>query len=111
MEKPVADIWFGVEYQGQEIWRLREAHIDPFLSGDIWLVQGQDRTLVVDSGTGIHSPVPLVEALSGKAVIAVALNCFYDHAGGLHYFAERACHPGDRAAIADKYFDVIADVQ
>jgi glyoxylase-like metal-dependent hydrolase (beta-lactamase superfamily II) len=101
LDKRVADVWFGVEYHGEEIWRLREAHIDPFLAGDIWLVRGRDRALVVDSGTGIRSPVPLIEALSGKPVIAVALNCFYDHAGGLHHFSERACHPGDAAAIAE----------
>ncbi len=101
LDKRVADVWYGVEYCEHEIWRLREAHIDPFLGGDIWLVRGRERALVVDSGTGIRSPVPLIEALSGKPVIAVALNCFYDHAGGLHHFAERACHPGDAAAITE----------
>ncbi len=101
MDKRVADVWYGVEFHEHEIWRLREAHIDPFLAGDIWLVRGRERALVVDSGTGIRSPVPLIEALSGKPVIAVALNCFYDHAGGLHHFAERACHPGDAGAITE----------
>ncbi|MDX1576479.1 MAG: MBL fold metallo-hydrolase, partial [Kiloniellales bacterium] len=56
--------------------------------------------LVADSGTGLRSPVPLVEALAGKPVLAVALNCFYDHAGGLHHFTDRACHGSDAAAIA-----------
>ena len=101
MEKPVADIWYGVEAYGQGVLRLREVHVDPFLAGDIWLVRGRERDLVVDTGTGIVSPVRLLEALSGKPMVAIALNCFYDHAGGLHNFAQRACHPLDAAAIAE----------
>ena len=101
MDKPVADIWYGVDDHGQGVWRLREVHIDPFLAGNIWLVLGRERALAVDSGTGMRSPVPLVEALSDRPVLAVALNCFYDHAGGLHHFAERACHGSDAPAIAE----------
>ena len=100
MAKPVADIWYGVTAAGDGILRLRELAVDPYLAGDMWLLRGGARDLLVDSGTGIVSPRPLVQEIAGKPVLAVALNGFYDHAGGLHNFDERACHPLEAAAVA-----------
>lgn len=98
--KPVAEFWYVVEAHDNAIIRFREAHIDSYAVGDIWLVRGRDRDLVVDTGSGIVSPAPLVEAVAGKPVIAVALNCYFDHAGGWHGFSARACHPLDAPPLA-----------
>ncbi len=98
--KPVADLWFSIEPRDNNIILLRESHIDPYAVGDIWLVRGSKRDLVVDTGSGIVSPAPLVEAVAGKPVTAVALNCYYDHAGGWHNFSDRACHPLDAPKLA-----------
>lgn len=97
--KPVADLWFSIEAYENEILLLRESHIDPYAVGDIWIVRGRDRDLVIDTGSGMVSPAPLVEAISAKPVTAVALNHFYDHAGGWHSFSDRACHPHDAATL------------
>jgi glyoxylase-like metal-dependent hydrolase (beta-lactamase superfamily II) len=99
-QRAVADFWYAVAPCDDNIVHLREAWIDPYLTGDIWLVRGRDRDLLVDSGTGIVSPRPVVEAVARNPVIAVACNCWYDHAGGLHEFAERACHRNDAELIA-----------
>lgn len=93
--KPVAEVWFSIEYCETNILRFREAHIDSYAVGDIWLVRGHDRDLVIDTGSGIVAPAPLINAVAGKPVIAVTLNSSYDHAGGWHSFEERACHPAD----------------
>ena len=98
--KPIADLWFSIEPRDNDIILLRESHIDPYAVGDIWLVRGSKRDLVVDTGSGIVSPAPLVEAVAGKPVTAVALNCYYDHAGGWHNFSDRACHPLDAPNLA-----------
>ena len=37
-------------------------------------------------------PRSIIEAISDKPILAVALNSYFDHAGGWHSFAERACH-------------------
>jgi glyoxylase-like metal-dependent hydrolase (beta-lactamase superfamily II) len=66
----------------------------------MWLVRGRDRDLLVDCGTGIVSPRPVVEAVARNPVIAVACNRWYDHAGGLGEFAERGCHRDDAELIA-----------
>jgi glyoxylase-like metal-dependent hydrolase (beta-lactamase superfamily II) len=96
---PVADFWYAIAACDDDIVQLREAWIDPYLTGDMWLVRGRDRDLLVDCGTGIVSPRPIVEAIARNPVIAVACNRWYDHAGGLHNFAERGCHRDDADLI------------
>ncbi|MEX0808140.1 MAG: MBL fold metallo-hydrolase [Dongiaceae bacterium] len=100
MTLPVADIWYGIEPHADGIVRLREAHVDPYLSGDIWLVRGSAADLVVDTGAGILPLAPVIEGITGRPPLAIALCYFYDHAGGLHSFAQRACHPLDAQALA-----------
>jgi glyoxylase-like metal-dependent hydrolase (beta-lactamase superfamily II) len=104
ISKLVADPWFSIEVFENHILLLRESHIDPLAVGDIWIVRGRDRDLVIDTGSGMVSPAPLVEAISGKPVTAVALNDSYDHAGGWHSFSDRACHPNDALVLGS--FDV-----
>ncbi len=99
--KTVAEIWYAIEAHDNDVIRFREDHIDSFAVGDIWLVRGRDRDLVVDTGSGIICPAPLVEAVAGKPVTAVALNCYFDHAGGWHSFSDRACHPHDAPDLED----------
>lgn len=101
MTPDIADIWFGIEPQGDNIFRFREVHVDPFLSGDAWLVRGATQNLLVDSCTGIVSIRPLIESLVDGPVVCVAMNRLYDHAGGWHAFDHRACLAGDAASLAE----------
>ncbi len=80
--KPVAEFWFGIQRQGDEIIRFTEIYVDPYAVGDIWLVCGSQRDLAVDTGSEIVPPAPVVEAVSGKSVCAVALNRYYRPEGG-----------------------------
>src|ERR1700735_1389653 len=98
-ERPVADCWYAIAPCDDSIVQLRETWLDPYLTGDMWLIRGQNRDLLVDCGTGIVPPRPIVEAIARNPVIAVACNCWYDHAGGLHEFAERGCHRDDADLI------------
>jgi glyoxylase-like metal-dependent hydrolase (beta-lactamase superfamily II) len=99
MKKPVADFWYGIDSCDDGIVHLRETWVDPYIVGDLWLVRGASRDLLVDTGTGMVSPQPIIRAITDRPVLAIALNCFYDHAGGLHCFEERGCHSRDAAAI------------
>lgn len=101
MAKPIAETWYGIDARPGGVVRLREAHVDPYMSGDIWLIRGGERDLVVDSGLGILPLGPVVAALTQKPVLAVALCSYYDHAGGLYSFENRLCHSLDATAIAD----------
>ena len=100
-ELPVAEMWYGIETVDADIVRLREVHIDPYWSGSIWIVMGEDRTLVVDTGTGIVPPAPIVQTVSAKPVVAAALAHYYDHAGGWPSFDCRACHRLEAPLLAD----------
>jgi glyoxylase-like metal-dependent hydrolase (beta-lactamase superfamily II) len=80
--------------------QIRETWIDPYLTGDMWLVRGRDLSLLIDTGTGIVSPRAAVDALAGGPLLALATNGWYDHAGGLHAFAQRACHAAEADIIA-----------
>jgi len=101
VQKQTAEFWYGIEACDHDVVRLRETWIDPYLAGNIWLVRGLERDLVVDSGTGFLSPRPVIDAIVDKPTIAVACACYYDHAGGLHFFAERGCHRLDAEQITN----------
>src|SRR5580698_3045270 len=96
----VVEQWFDITPCQDEIVHIRESWIDPFLTGDLWLVRGKDRSLLVDTGTGIVSPRSTVDALTRGPLLALATNGWYDHAGGLHAFEDRACHLSEAAIIA-----------
>lgn len=100
-EKRIAEFWYALRPIASNIVWLREVHVDPYVVGDIWLVRGRDTDLVVDTGSGIVPLAPVIDAISDKPVLAVALNHSYDHAGGWWGFSERACHPLDAAALRD----------
>jgi len=99
-DKPVAQDWFSIEAVAPGLRRVRERHVDPYLAGNIWIVDGAERHLLVDTGTGIGDLRGFVDDICDKPVIAVALNCFYDHAGGLHGFEDRWAHAYDADALA-----------
>lgn len=105
MQKPIAEIWYGITACENNVVRLRETWVDPYLAGNIWVVQGSSRNAVIDTGTGMVSPLPIINAISQKPVIAIACASFYDHAGGLHYFEERACYRADADQIANPTLD------
>ncbi len=108
MKLPVAENWYRIDSYPDNIFRLTEKHIDPYWSGNIWLVVGSDKALIVDAGTGIVPPSTVASSITVKPVIAVALCCFYDHSGGLYSFSERACHHLEVDAIVDDSYDRLA---
>ncbi len=101
VEKPVADHWYAIRPLDSKVLWIREIHVDPYVAGDIWLVRGSKRDLVVDTGMGIVPPAPVIEALTTKPIVAIAMNCYFDHAGGWHTFDERLCTPLDAEALRD----------
>jgi glyoxylase-like metal-dependent hydrolase (beta-lactamase superfamily II) len=105
---PIADNWYEINSYPDNIFRITEKHIDSYWSGNIWLVVGSSKALVVDTGTGIVPPNTIVSSITHKPVIAVALCCFYDHSGGLYSFDERACHHLEADAVVDSSNDKLA---
>jgi glyoxylase-like metal-dependent hydrolase (beta-lactamase superfamily II) len=96
---PVCEPWFEFETAAAGLFRISEPHVDVLLRANAWLQLGRDRDLLVDTGNGIASMLPLVQQLrsetGSKPLIAFATHSHQDHAGGLHEFSERWIHSAD----------------
>ena len=92
--------WFAVTPVGDGITHVTEPFVDRFLRCNIWLVEGRDTDLVIDTGLGI---VDLVTALParfrGTRTVAVATHYHFDHTGALHEFAERWVHEAESDTV------------
>ena len=99
MAVSIAECWFEAQPQAHNILRFSEKHVNPYSVGDIWFLRGSERCLVIDTGSGIIPPEPVIQSYTDKPLFAVALNCFYDHAGGWRSFSDRACHPLDAESL------------
>ena len=105
-DKPVAEFWFAVKPYGTKVLRISEVHVDPYAVGDCWLVRGSERNVVVDTCSGLVPSGPVIEAIAGAPVLAVATNSSYDHAGSWYSFRERACHELDAEALRNPGDDI-----
>lgn len=101
MALPTGLGWYAVEACEASILRISETHVDPYAVGDIWLVRGTELDVAIDAGSGMVPAGPVVQAISDKPLLCIALTCSYDHAGGWHSFDRRACHILDAKSLAD----------
>ena len=93
MRIETAENWYDVRTLEDGVTHIEESHIVPFYRCNIWLVEGRERDLLVDSGSGLVSLREHVSCVSGRPVLAVATHSHFDHVGSHHEFAERAVHP------------------
>lgn len=94
---PVAPHWFSVEAITSSLWLVREPHVKPLLAANTWVVRGQDRDLVVDSGLGVASLREQLPELFDREPALVITHGHLDHMGGAHEFDEVWAHPVERA--------------
>jgi len=69
----------------------------------MWLIEGTEHALLVETGLGVAPLRAFVETNTDKPVIAFASLGYYDHAGGLHQFDERWIHANDAHRIERPY--------
>ncbi|MBR6858732.1 MAG: MBL fold metallo-hydrolase [Bacteroidales bacterium] len=65
----------------------------------VYVVEGNDRTLVIDSGSRMPHLDKAVAALTDKPVMLALTHAHGDHAGGASCFPEVWLHPGDTALL------------
>jgi glyoxylase-like metal-dependent hydrolase (beta-lactamase superfamily II) len=108
----VADRWFHVEPLGDDISLIYEPHVDEFIRGNVWHVQGRDRDLLIDTGLGVRSLRTEIPRLRERPVVCLATHCHFDHWGGHYEFDDRLGHaleaevyaaPTGRTTLADRY--------
>ena len=97
---PVADRWYRSERLGDGVRLIFEHHLSPDVFCNIWFIEGRDRNLIFDTGTGMRPLKQELAFLSEKPVICVAGHSHFDHMGGNWEFDERWGHPAEAEIIA-----------
>ena len=101
MRIETAENWYEVRAFDDGVTHIQEPHILPFYRCNIWLVQGRERDLLIDSGSGLVSLSEQVPALRDRPLLAVATHCHFDHIGSHHEFSQRAIHSREARYLAD----------
>jgi hydroxyacylglutathione hydrolase len=86
--------WYAVDSVATGVWR-----IDDHGGANVWLVEGKDKALLIDTGTGVSDLAACVRSLTRLPVIVVNTHGHPDHAGGNFQFDSVYAHPADIGLI------------
>jgi glyoxylase-like metal-dependent hydrolase (beta-lactamase superfamily II) len=79
--------WFHTRELYSGVWLLAEpSHVNT------WLVAGQERAVLLDTGLGIAPIRPVAERLTDRPVSVLNTHAHFDHIGGNHEFEEITIH-------------------
>jgi hydroxyacylglutathione hydrolase len=85
--------WFTSTRLAEGVWR-----IDDNGSDNMYLVEGKDKALLIDTGLGAAKLADFVKTLSTKPLLVVNTHGHPDHAGANYQFKSVYIHPADAAA-------------
>jgi glyoxylase-like metal-dependent hydrolase (beta-lactamase superfamily II) len=94
------DQWFEVKQLSDDIRLIHEPYIRPFYRCNLWHIQGRDKDLLLDSGSGLVSLREQLPWITERPLVAVASHCHFDHIAGHHEFPERLVHPAEAQILA-----------
>jgi glyoxylase-like metal-dependent hydrolase (beta-lactamase superfamily II) len=103
MTLPVAEHWFTSRRVGPDVTLILEPHVHVLEQANMFLVEGHDRDMILDTGMGIVPLRPYVDGLRsdpGKDLICVSSHTHIDHIGGVHEFETRLVHPAEADEMA-----------
>jgi glyoxylase-like metal-dependent hydrolase (beta-lactamase superfamily II) len=87
--------WFHVQTLAPGVWQLTEpGHVC------MWLVEGADRAVLIDTGCGFAPLRPLVQELTSRPVTVAQTHHHLDHVGSSHEFDEVLIHPAGVVPLA-----------
>lgn len=79
--------WFTHKEIGRGIWVISDHDQDK-----IYVVEGEERALVIDTGLGYQNVKLYVETITSKPLVVVNSHAHPDHAGGNHVFDQVHIH-------------------
>lgn len=80
--------WFTVNEVSEKVWVISDHNID-----NIYLIEGKDSALLVDTGIGVADLVSAVKKLTDKPLIVVNTHGHPDHCGANYQFEKVYIHP------------------
>tara|TARA_R110000751_G_scaffold2586_4_gene13837 strand:- start:110 stop:919 length:810 start_codon:yes stop_codon:yes gene_type:complete len=97
---PVAE-WWRAETVAPGVTKIVEPHLDPLLQANLWLVEGSERDMLIDSGMGVGRLAPFVDGLrdASRPLVHVLSHAHIDHMGGSWEFDTRLIHPAEAADL------------
>ena len=88
--------WHEARQVSRGIWSIAEpSHVT------MWLVEGQERAVLLDTGLGISRVRPVVEQLTSLPVSVVNTHYHFDHVGGNVEFEQTAIHEAGARLITE----------
>lgn len=88
-----ASQWFTVKQLYPDVWE-----IDDHRSVNVYLIEGRDSALLIDTGIGAADLNSQVRKLTGKPLIVINTHGHADHAGGNYQFEKIYVNAADSAA-------------
>ena len=85
--------WFTVNEVSEKVWVLSDHNFD-----NIYLIEGKDSALLIDTGIGAADLVSAVKKLTDKPLIVIITHGHPDHCGSNWQFEKVYIHPADSAA-------------
>lgn len=78
--------WFTVERIDEDTYAISE--FDHPEETHCWLLIGEERCLLIDTGLGVGNLSEVTAGLTSKPIIAAVTHIHWDHIGGMRYFPE-----------------------
>lgn len=107
---PVAASWYRRTHVGDGVSLITEPHVAPLLRCNLWLVEGRDRSVMIDAGLGLVALRPFLHVDERKPVTLVATHAHRDHIGAAHEFDDVYAHPREAEAIEQARDDLPLDI-
>ncbi len=93
--------WFTVERLEADTWAISEyGHWE---ETHCYLLAGQDRAALIDTGLGVAPIRPVAEALTALPVTVLLTHAHWDHIGGLGEFEETVCHVSEAPWLSGQF--------
>jgi hydroxyacylglutathione hydrolase len=85
--------WFTINEVSEKVWLLGDHQVD-----NIYLIEGTDSALLIDTGIGVADLVSTVKKLTDKPLIVIITHGHPDHCGSIYQFEKVYINPADSAA-------------
>lgn len=104
MTLPVAENWFKSTKITEDITLIIEPYIHVLEQANMFLVEGSERDMILDTGMGVIPFRPYLDSLRSnpdKEIICVSSHTHIDHIGAVHEFQHRYVHFAEAEAMAN----------